>query len=130
MKSCATPPCQLPNGLHLLCLPKCLLGIALVGPVQHDPSHADGLSVVAILRTALRGDPANGAVLAADPAFEIEETAVDGAREGGLDQTPVLREGMGHEIRLAPRRQRLVIAEDGIVTVGAPGRVMHQIKIP
>ena len=53
---------QLPDGLHLLGLPQCILGHALLGPIEDDAGHSDGTAVAVVFRPALGGDPPDRAI--------------------------------------------------------------------
>ena len=113
---------ELADRLHLLGLAQRLLGVALVGPVHDDAGHADGRAVGAVLDPALGRDPADGAVGAPDPAFEVERPGLaPPARRRASTPARSSGDDVGEEGLAGPRRgSGVVVAEDRVVR-GASG---------
>ena len=130
LKSCATPPVNCPDGLHLLGLAQGVLGRPLVGAVHDDTGEADGISLATVFGAAPRGDPSDRAVRTPDPAFHVEVSGLDRLREGRRDDGMVLRDDVMEEVRPSPGGQRLVVAEDRVVASRTPGGVVDEVQVP
>ena len=102
----------------------------LIGPVEDDAGHADGLAVGAVLGLALDRDPANRTIRTQDLALEIEGAGFKRSGKGRLDRRPILGHDVGQEVGQSPGWKGSVISEDTIVPPGPPRGVVDEVEVP